>query len=91
MNLLEPAQIVLAEMGSVGIFLIFIAIIVAVFLFRSRCRNCKRFLALRSTGNTRREGGKFFGTNYQEWLCRHCGHRVWKQEQSGGGGGGNGG
>jgi hypothetical protein len=84
MNLLEPAQIVLAEMGSVGIFLIFIAIIVAVFLFRSRCRNCKRFLALRSTGNTRREGGKFFG-------CRHCGHRVWKQEQSGGGGGGNGG
>lgn len=59
-------------------------------LFQSRCLECRRFVALKKTGITdNRDDSK----QWDEYQCKYCEARVWKEhsDDSGGGGGGCGG
>lgn len=73
------------------IFTIFAGGVIAVLtsqLFQSRCLGCRRFQALKKTGVTEtRKGSK----QWDEYQCKYCAARVWKERSDGGGGGGCGG
>ena len=63
-----------------------IILCVAVFVFTNRCPKCKRFCALKETGNLKTEKGRnVFGrtvlTTYRQYRCRYCGHEKWRKEQ----------
>ena len=65
-----------------GLVLVFFGIHLAQ---RNACPACQREKALVKTGNTKREGGWLFGSNYEEWRCKHCEYEEWKKKPTYGG------
>lgn len=62
---------------------IFIAVALVVgWLFTLRCPACKRLGAYYKTAAERaairQQSGRFIGTTYQAWLCKHCGYWDWR-------------
>lgn len=73
------------------IYIIFAGIVAAVLtaaLFQGRCLGCRRFLALKKTGITEtREDSK----RWDEYQCKYCEARVWKERSDARGDGEGGG
>jgi uncharacterized protein with PIN domain len=73
------------------VFLIVAAGLALAFTWSSRCPKCRRFLALRFTDAEREVRKLGVAVKQREVVCRHCGHRLWRDRQDGdsspGGGG----
>lgn len=66
------------------LLLVSILIVGVGILFERRCVVCKRLNALKKTGAVEiRENDK----KWEEYHCKHCASRVWREVNSGGGGG----
>ena len=71
----------------VAILIVVAVISPIIWFFSGHCRKCQRYRSLKRTGETRKEGGRFFGTTYVEYRCTNCGFIEWvKSNYSGGGG-----
>ena len=66
----------LGVMGAVGLLLLGILFNVTMYFLGKRCSACKRWQAMEKTGRTQSTDINRHGK--QEWLCKYCKHRVWR-------------
>jgi len=85
-----------ANIVVVGYVAIVVILTLVNIVIGKRCPECKQGWALEKTGMLAKGG--MFNAGREEWKCKYCGYRKWKNKQSrgiwGGGGwsdGGNGG
>lgn len=69
-------------MGATGIILCILGGAAGGLLlafFTTRCPSCAKSYVLKRTGATERRGGFWFGSVFQEFRCKHCGHTEWRK------------
>ena len=66
----------------IDVLIAMVAAVVIWYFFGGKCSGCGRIRAIYKTGKEKKRGGFFQKSNLQEWKCKYCGHRMWRDKIS---------